>query len=488
MFARLAPVPQCAAPAESPAAAASFMPSAIVFDRQGVVPASTSQARAILFRNTGDAPMNIGDVRVTGLNAGEFPIVSSDAPAVLAPGAYCTVKVAFSPSALGARQAALSFACDAVNSPTVSTPLAGTGWSGLVIASPSGPVPEIGVGTLLTPLAGNPTQGTIPVSIHWDASSTPQADHYDLQQSVNGGPFVDTAVQPGAATAVTMDLPLSSAGNPAAYLFRVRASGAGEMSNWVTGRVFAAEPVDDTNNSRVAFSGAWAPSVLAGAWGGGTRVTSARCSAELRAGAVFGSLGSIAWITTMGPDRGMVFVTVDDKDSVAVDLYAPTLQVGVVGFVATNLAAGHSHRMLIRTRALKNPLAVGVRVDADAFVVVKVPAPTAVVETNRLPGGLMSQATDLPEALSFSPIVPNPVVDRATLAFGLPRDGAVRLDVMDVQGRLVRRLADGFLPAGVHQIAWDGRGSASQAAHSGVYFAVLRFGEQTLVRRIVWMP
>ena len=77
---------------------------------------------------------------------------------------------------------------------------------------------------------------------------------------------------------------------------------------------------------------------------------------------------------------------------------------------------------------------------------------------------------------------------RTTLTFALPRDGSVRLDVMDVQGRLVQTVADGTLGAGEHRVTWDGRSGAGSAAKSGVYFAVLRFGDQTLVRRMIWMP
>ena len=482
------PLPQCTAPTESEGAIATTVPAVIQFDRQGVSPSSTTQPRAILFRNTGNVPMRLRGVHVSGLHAVDFSIVSSDAPSVLDPGSFCTVMVAFTPSALGLRQAAVSFMCDAVNGAALSTPLLGTGWSGLVIASPGYPMAEIGVGTPLNPLVAIPAQGTIPVTIHWDPSPTPQTDHYDLQQSINGGPFVATAVQPGPATAVTLDLPLTSIGKPAAYRYRVRAAGVGETGDWLVGAALAMEPVDDSNGSRVGFTGSWSPIAVSGAWGGGMRSTSGRCRVELRADATFGSGGSIAWVTSKGPDRGLVFVFVDDQDSVGVDLYSPTPEVGVVGYVARNLTAGKSHRMLVRTRGLKNPLATGTRVDTDAFIVVNVPARSAVVETKRGPDALLSQIPEPPAALVFSPVVPNPVVDHATLAFGLPRDGVVRLDVLDLQGRLVQQLANGVFSGGEHRIIWNGHTGAAQAAHPGVYFAVLRFSEQTLVRRIVWTP
>ena len=45
----------------------------------------------------------------------------------------------------------------------------------------------------------------------------------------------------------------------------------------------------------------------------------------------------------------------------------------------------------------------------------------------------------------------------------------VRLGIYDLQGRLVRRLVDGHLPAGSHGIVWDGRDRSGRTVGSGVY-------------------
>ncbi len=49
----------------------------------------------------------------------------------------------------------------------------------------------------------------------------------------------------------------------------------------------------------------------------------------------------------------------------------------------------------------------------------------------------------------------------------------VRLDVFDLNGRLVRNLIDGSLPAGTADANWDGRESSGQPVGSGMYY--LRF-------------
>ncbi|MEZ4387949.1 MAG: S8 family serine peptidase [Candidatus Krumholzibacteriia bacterium] len=68
---------------------------------------------------------------------------------------------------------------------------------------------------------------------------------------------------------------------------------------------------------------------------------------------------------------------------------------------------------------------------------------------------------------------PNPFNPSTTLAFELARPGAVRLELFDVGGRLVRRLVDGPLAAGRHEVDWDGRDAAGREQASGVYLARL---------------
>lgn len=68
---------------------------------------------------------------------------------------------------------------------------------------------------------------------------------------------------------------------------------------------------------------------------------------------------------------------------------------------------------------------------------------------------------------------PNPFGHSTTLRFRLGAPARVALDVLDPQGRLVRRLARGPLDAGAHALVWDGRSEEGSAAPAGVYFARL---------------
>jgi len=64
----------------------------------------------------------------------------------------------------------------------------------------------------------------------------------------------------------------------------------------------------------------------------------------------------------------------------------------------------------------------------------------------------------------------NPSRGNATLSLRLSRPGAVRVQLYDVSGRLVRTLDQGSYPAGERVIRWDGKDDHGERVGSGVYF------------------
>ena len=79
---------------------------------------------------------------------------------------------------------------------------------------------------------------------------------------------------------------------------------------------------------------------------------------------------------------------------------------------------------------------------------------------------------------------PNPFNTSTVIAFSLPRTQAVRLEVLSLDGRLVKTLADGELPAGRHAVVWNGKNDWEQSVASGVY-AVRMSAERVLTRKMV---
>ncbi|MBU1674280.1 fibronectin type III domain-containing protein [bacterium] len=77
---------------------------------------------------------------------------------------------------------------------------------------------------------------------------------------------------------------------------------------------------------------------------------------------------------------------------------------------------------------------------------------------------------DVPAVTVLRPNYPNPFNPRTTFSFGLARAGRVSLRLYAVDGRLVRTLVDGPLPAGYHDVTWDGTDEAGRRLASGAYF------------------
>ena len=90
---------------------------------------------------------------------------------------------------------------------------------------------------------------------------------------------------------------------------------------------------------------------------------------------------------------------------------------------------------------------------------------------------------------SVSPPRPNPSSAGATLALDLPEPGPVRLRVFDIAGRLVAEPFHDLLPAGQHQLPWNGQASQGTTGGgpvaSGVYFLRLESGTRHVVHRVV---
>jgi hypothetical protein len=101
------------------------------------------------------------------------------------------------------------------------------------------------------------------------------------------------------------------------------------------------------------------------------------------------------------------------------------------------------------------------------------------------------QVTGVPETAAGRTVValeqgrPNPFAGATVISYSLATEGPVGLTVYDVQGRAVRRLVEGRIPAGSHAVTWNGRDDLGRVAPSGLYFCRLDAEDQHLVRRLL---
>ena len=94
---------------------------------------------------------------------------------------------------------------------------------------------------------------------------------------------------------------------------------------------------------------------------------------------------------------------------------------------------------------------------------------------------------DLPTVPALDGNYPNPFNPLTVIRFSVPSRRHVELAVYDVRGRKVRTLVQGVLPAGAHQVAWQGRDDVGRQVSSGLYFCRLTAGAESLVHKMLLM-
>lgn len=91
----------------------------------------------------------------------------------------------------------------------------------------------------------------------------------------------------------------------------------------------------------------------------------------------------------------------------------------------------------------------------------------------------------LPAALALLPNFPNPFNAGTLIPLTLSEAGALALRIYNLAGQPVRTLASGFLPAGRHELVWDGRDQEGRALPSGVYLARLEVGKTLFTHKLL---
>jgi len=82
-------------------------------------------------------------------------------------------------------------------------------------------------------------------------------------------------------------------------------------------------------------------------------------------------------------------------------------------------------------------------------------------------------------------IFPNPFNPSTCIAYELKTAGEARLAIFDAKGRRIRDLVSGHVPAGRHEIVWQGRDTTGREIPSGVYFVRFASGDVSETRKIM---
>jgi hypothetical protein len=88
-----------------------------------------------------------------------------------------------------------------------------------------------------------------------------------------------------------------------------------------------------------------------------------------------------------------------------------------------------------------------------------------------------------PPAVQLGRVTPDPVTSGARVKFELARESDVRLELLDLQGRVRDLLADGRFPAGEHDVTVPRAGLAA-----GVYWLRLAAAGEARHARFVVLP
>ena len=361
-------------PAETPAPGAALSP-APTFASTAV--GGTSTAQTVTLTNNGTGPLHVDRAYIAGLNPGDYTITANTANgATVAPAASVTVSVAFKPTVAGQRQANLSFTDDAANTTDQSVALVA---STPVAATPTAtaPVQSLAPSTITV----NPTtlgDSTIPVDLRWTGAG---ATRYELQMATGNGPstlgaFTPVTLSPATATSTTVNLRMGSS-TGTGYQFQVRACNATTCGAWAQGPKFTLQAADDKGMLAGQFKGTWTSESLAGSYGGTVKWAASSASATI-VQTSFTVSGNAAWVSTLGPDRGLAQVQVDGGTPQAVDLYASTVIPARVVWARDALPVGN-HTVTVTVLGKKSSLNPGAcstgtkcaQVDIDGAVIIK---------------------------------------------------------------------------------------------------------------------
>ncbi len=244
---------------------ATLTPTSVDFGTHGT--GTTSDPETVTLRNSGDAPMTVSAVAVTGAHPLDFPVLDETCVGPpIAVGATCTVQLAFAPTAPDARTAVLRFTDNAPGSPHL-VPLNGVGSPPVVSVPANQSFGNVPVGTTGAPqevVITNTGLGVLEVP----SITVVGANPIDF---VVGFHLCEGTIDPGASCAVPISFRPGAAGARTAALRITDNAAGGPHQVSLTGSGVATARLDlrgpgtvyTTGNGTKVTLGVTGPNVIA---------------------------------------------------------------------------------------------------------------------------------------------------------------------------------------------------------------------------------
>jgi len=92
-------------------------------------------------------------------------------------------------------------------------------------------------------------------------------------------------------------------------------------------------------------------------------------------------------------------------------------------------------------------------------------------------------SSELPKQFRLNPPYPNPFNSRVVFNLDIPRTAEIKLQIVDLKGRLIQTLVSHTMIAGRHQLMWH----PSSQISSGLYLVVLRSQTYNTIKKILYL-
>lgn len=97
---------------------------------------------------------------------------------------------------------------------------------------------------------------------------------------------------------------------------------------------------------------------------------------------------------------------------------------------------------------------------------------------------ILTEVYNVTGSLVLEPNSPNPFTNNTVISFTLPAKSAVKLEVLDMLGNVVKTIVDAELDGSYHSYNWDSRDNSGRFVESGTYMFRLTAGQEVLTGKM----